>query len=83
MYALDATSLYGAQPQAPSPGAGRPTEHMSIGAMDIEGGWKGLVDPRNPLVWFGLLLAITVGAAGVSGSVKVGPGKASASLGET
>ena len=83
-YGMDAASLYGAAPLAPMPvGPERPTQSMAYAAGDIAAGWQALVDPRNPLVWFGLILAVTLGAAGVSGSVKAGPMKASASVGDS
>jgi hypothetical protein len=44
------------------------------------GGWRGLVDPHNPLAWFGAVLLVTVGAAGLSGSVRLGRAKLSAAL---
>jgi hypothetical protein len=43
----------------------------------------GLVSPQNPLFWFGLLLATTVGLVGVSGSARIGRAKVSASVGST
>lgn len=66
----DARSVYGATPQAPSYGIAAPTQQMATD--DITAGWKGLVDPNNPLMWFGVILLITVGAAGVAGSVRLG-----------
>lgn len=74
----DGPSLYGTTPQAPSYGYAAPTQHM--GTDDIAAGVKGLVDPNNPLMWFGLVLLVTVGAAGVAGSVRLGRAKLSASL---
>lgn len=66
-----AQSLYGVTPQAPSYGqVAAPTQHMATD--DIASGWRGLVDPRNPLMWVGVVLLITVGAAGVAGSVRLG-----------
>lgn len=76
-----AQSLYGATPQAPSYGVAAPTQGMSTD--NIATGWKGLIDPNNPLVWFGAILLVTVGAAGVAGSVRLGRAKISASVGTT
>lgn len=73
-----AASVYGATPQAPSYGAAAPTQ--SMGTDDITAGWKGLVDPANPLMWFGVVLVVTVGLAGVAGSVRLGKAKLSASV---
>lgn len=75
----DATSLYGATPQAPSYGVAAPTQAMATD--DIRTGVKGLLDPSNPLVWFGVLLLVTVGAAGVAGSVRLGKANLKASVG--
>ncbi len=85
MYDLDSMSLYGFGPaqDTPSPGVARPTEHMAIAATDLASGWKALVDPRNPLFWFGGLLLVTFGAAGVSGSARVGKVSVSGSAGTT
>jgi hypothetical protein len=38
--------------------------------------------PRNPLVWLGGVMAVTVGLASVAGSVKLGRAKISASVGK-
>jgi hypothetical protein len=73
-----ASSLYGATPQAPSYGVAAPTANM--GTDDITSGWRGLIDPNNPLMWFGVVLLVTVGAAGVAGSVRLGRARASVSL---
>jgi len=74
-----ATSIYGAQPQMPSRGIAAPTEGM--GSDDLVTGVRGLVDPHNPLVWFGAILLVTVGAASVAGSARVGKFKIGASAG--
>jgi hypothetical protein len=76
-----AASLYGATPQAPSYGVASPTQ--ALATDEIKTGWKGLLDPQNPLLWFGVVLAVTVGAAGVAGSVRLGKAKLSASVGTT
>lgn len=75
-----AQSLYGATPQAPSyaPTAA-PTQAMAY-TDDLKSGVAGLVDPGNPLMWFGVVLLVTVGAAGVAGSVRLGKARLSASL---
>lgn len=77
---FDAQSLYGATPQAPSYGVAAPTQAM--GTDDIAAGWKGLVDPNNPLFWFGAILLVTVGAVGVAGSVRLGRARVAASIDE-
>ena len=74
-----ATSLYNTTPQAPAwAGVAAPTQAMATTANS--GGWRGLVDPHNPLMWFGAVLLVTVGAAGLSGSVRLGRAKLSAAL---
>ncbi len=78
-----AESLYGSTPQAPSfapttPAA--PTQRMA--SSDVKGGWRALVDPHNPLVWLGGVLVVTMGLAGVAGSVRLGRAQLSASIGE-
>lgn len=78
MNGYTAQSLYGATPQAPSYGVAAPTQGMSTD--DITSGWRGLIDPNNPLMWFGVVLLVTVGAAGVAGSVRLGRARASVAL---
>jgi hypothetical protein len=58
----------------------RDTAQMAT--TDVRSGMRGLADPGNPLVWFGLILLITVGAAGAAGSVRLGPAKLSGSVGK-
>lgn len=74
-----AESMYGARPQAPSYGVAAPTQ--SMGTDDIASGVRGLLDPNNPLVWFGAVLLVTVGAAGFASSVRLGKAKASIAVG--
>ena len=76
----DARSVYGATPQTPSYGVAAPTAGMATD--DITTGWKGLIDPNNPLMWIGAILLVTIGAAGVAGSVRLGRGRVSASVGQ-
>jgi hypothetical protein len=44
-------------------------------------GLRSLLDPNNPLLWFIVVVAVTMGAAGVAGSVRLGKAKFSASAG--
>lgn len=78
-----AENLYGVQPQVPGATAGvsKPTAGISLGFED-KGGAAALIDPRNPLVIFGLILAATLGAIGVSGSARLGPATVAADLGK-
>ncbi len=79
-----AASQYGVQPQIPgaAAGAAKPTFGLSPGGPDDKGGVAGLVNPRNPLFVFGVLLAATFGLIGVSGSARFGPAKLAADLGK-
>jgi len=77
---FDAQTLYGCTPQAPSYGVAAPTQTMATD--DLVTGWRGLVDPGNPLMWFGVVLAATIGLASVAGSVRLGRAKLTASLGQ-
>jgi hypothetical protein len=75
-----ATDIYGTtSAQTPSYGPGSPIQHAGFSG-DIPTGWKGLVNPANPLMWFGVVLAVTVGLAGLAGSVRLGRAKLSASI---
>jgi hypothetical protein len=76
-----AQTLYGAQPQAPSYGVATVTQSMGLDAD--KSGWGALVDPHNPLLWFGGFLLVTFGAAAVSGSARLGRAKASATIGDS
>ena len=74
-----ASDLYGTAPvQLPAFGVAAPTARS--GTDDMSSGWKGLIDPHNPLFWFGVVLLVTVGAAGVAGSVRLGRAKLSATV---
>jgi hypothetical protein len=77
---MTAASVYGTAPTF----IGTTPAQTAISATDDHpSGWKGLASPNNPLFWaFGLLL-ITVGAAGLAGSVKLGPAKLAGSVGST
>jgi len=82
----DAQSLYGMGSAHPvvNPVNAAPTQHM---APDDDREWgvgmRALVNPRNPLFWVGALMAVTVGAAGLAGSVRLGPAKLSGSVGKS
>ncbi len=80
--ATTAGQLYGPSVQTPTLPE---VMHSPIAPADLSDttGWRRLVDPKNPLVWFGALLAITLGAAGVAGSARVGNVRVSASAGES
>jgi hypothetical protein len=75
---FDAQSLYGCAPQMPAAGIAAPTQ--SMGTNDLVTGARGLLDPHNPLLWFGIFMLGTVGAASVAGSVRLGKAKIGASI---
>lgn len=75
-----ASGLYGMAPQGPTYGVAAPTQHMATDSLQT--GMRGLADIHNPLLWFGIVLLVTVGAAGAAGSIKLGPAKVSAALGK-
>lgn len=79
---FDAQSVYGQQSASPSYGVAAPTQGMAS-VSDFSDGWRGLVDPRNPLVWLGGFMLATVGLAGVAGSVRLGKARVSAQVGST
>jgi hypothetical protein len=56
------------------------TEALGTDVTSTSARW--LVSPQNPLFWFGALLLVTVGAAGVAGSVRLGPARVSGSVGK-
>ncbi len=76
---MTAASLYGTAPVVTAT-----VTHPAAAdaAMPGKTGWRSMVDPHNPLVWFGAILLITVGAAGVAGSARVGPAKVTGALGK-
>lgn len=77
---FDSQSLYGCEPQMPSQGIAAPTQHM--GSDNFTVGAKGLLDPHNPLFWFGGFLLVTVGAASVAGSARLGKAKVQIGVGK-
>lgn len=75
---MTAANIYGTAPTF----IGAVPEQTAMSATDsLPSGWKGLVSPKNPLAWFGAILLVTVGAAGLAGSVRLGPAKLSGSVG--
>lgn len=74
-----AAEMYGVGPQVPASGIAAPTQAMGS-LEDHGGGLRALVDPGNPLVWFGVILLVSVGAAGFAGSVRLGKAKVSAGI---
>jgi len=76
---MTAATLYGTAPQGPAYGTMAPTQVM--GTDTLATGARALIDPNNPLMWFGAFLLFTLGAAAVSGNVRLGKAKLSASVG--
>lgn len=78
---MDAATIYGCSPMLP-PGAD--VSGLAHGStVDFTPGYRGLANPRNPLMWLGVLLLATVGAAGLAGSVRLGPAKLSGAIGKS
>jgi hypothetical protein len=77
MYAAD---IYGTAPTF----IGAVPAQTALSATDDGGaqGWRSLVDPRNPLVWVGAVLLITVGAASAAGSARLGPARLAGAVGK-
>ena len=78
---FDAFSQVGLRPGVPSAQAGgglsTATERVAVDSGD-DSSWYS---PRNPLLWLGGVVAVTVGLASVAGSVRLGKAKVSASVG--
>lgn len=78
-----AGAMYGAAVQVPTAATGVSHSIPGMGPDTDKRGWRALVDTHNPLMWAGLLILVTVGAAGGAGSVRLGRAKASASVGKS
>lgn len=65
---------------APTNDAARPSMAKHVPNVGHHPGW---LDPENPLLWFGVLLAATLGLVGVAGAVRVGPARARVAVGDT
>lgn len=77
---FSADKLYGTQPQTPVYGVATVTQ--AIGFDGDKVGVSAHLDLNNPLLWFAGFLAVTLGAAAVSGSVRLGRARASGSIGK-
>jgi hypothetical protein len=77
---MTAANIYGTAPVFIS---GAPAQTALSATDNTPAGWKGLLSPKNPLFWFGAVLLTTVGAAGLAGSVKLGPARLAASVGKS
>ncbi len=75
-----AQQAYGASPQTPSYGVQPSTAAM--GAPDFPASWRSIVDPSNPLLWLGGIMALTLGFAGAAGSARLGKATFRASVGK-
>ena len=53
---------------------------MEAGATADHDGLSGILHPDNPLLWVGVILGVTFGLVGVSGSARLGKARVSASL---
>ncbi|MBN9326218.1 MAG: hypothetical protein BGO38_07920 [Cellulomonas sp. 73-145] len=80
-WAPSGLNRYGLSPDAPTTTAQSELHAVaSPGVGDAAAGQ--LLNPENPLLWFGVIAAITLGLAAFSTSVRVGPAKAALSLGK-
>lgn len=71
----------GLRPVAPATGGGSVAAPTQTAAM-TDDDTMGRFSLSNPLVWLGAFAAITVGAASLAGSVRLGKVKVSASAGK-
>lgn len=55
--------------------------HSPVGTT-AGGQWPHILSPRNPIFWFGALVAVSLGLIGFGANVRVGRAKASAGVGE-
>jgi hypothetical protein len=78
---LMAADIYGTAPVY-IPAVAPDTAISATDATSGTAGWRSLLDPKNPVVWFGVVLLVTVGAAGVAGSVRLGPAKLGGAVGK-
>jgi hypothetical protein len=76
-----AESIYGTAPVVPGVGLAPDTAISATGTSPT--GWRALADPHNPLMWFGAIMLITVGLAGVAGSARIGPVRVAGSAGKS
>lgn len=74
--------LYGTSAQVPLGGVAAVTQPMGVYSEGAAQGYKSLIDPQNPIMWLGVFLLVTVGAAGVSGSARLGPARVAAGVGK-
>lgn len=71
----------GLRPVTPATGGGNvATATQAVGVTDAD--TLGRFSINNPLVWFGGFMLVTVGAASLAGSVRLGKVKVSASAGK-
>lgn len=75
-----AASIYGTAPTF----IGAVVPDTAMSATDsARRGIKAFTDPQSPVLWLALVVLVTVGAAGVAGSVKLGPAKVGGAIGKT
>lgn len=76
---LSVMGQIGLRPMAPTVqnGVATDTQRVAVADGDTMPWWS----PRNPLMWIAAIVAVTVGAASVAGSVRVGKVKVSGSAG--
>jgi len=68
-------------PSMPAPVLQTAGEQPAAAATSPAGSWPSMLNPGNPLFWFGVLAATTLGLMAVSGNVRLGRTKVSAAIG--
>lgn len=80
-WAPSGLSRYGLSSDGPATTA--PSELHAVASPGVGDDAVGsLLNPANPLMWFGVIAALTLGFAAFSTSVRVGPVKGSIDLGK-
>jgi hypothetical protein len=81
VFAPAGVAKYGLDTAGPRSAA--PSElHAMNAPAEADAKTGGLLSIHNPLTWFAVLAAVTLGLAGVSTSVRVGPAKAGVAVGK-
>ena len=78
---MDTAAKYGFQSYGPPTSA--PSQlHSMATPIEGEAARASLTSIHNPLTWFGVLAAFTLGLAAVSTTVRVGPARVSGAVGK-
>ena len=66
----------------PNTGTTVPNAGLATNPVSANAALGGILSPKNPLFWFGVILGSTLGLIAVSGAIKVGPVKAGGQIGK-